>query len=1317
MAQSYDRFKKFLPLCLLAVSLLLGASVLFANAAPVGGGALLPPVDDAPPPAPLLAPGPGLLPPPILSVVPEPPAITGNTRALTSCIVNFEWRQDGPGARAFEYGWSVDNFISSAGTGRIPEAGLFIPPGDPDLTGIFSAPLTTGLIPSNSYWYRVRSCSDSGCSAYVKTNPAVTTSPLPVPSTIPTITSIQGSRGSTGQDIFIQWTAAVGSVSDFGGFSIERSKNGGTFSPIGYSPFKVGGVPQPLSYTNINVPEDGYYTYRIRAYDTAEGCSPVDPLRPSHPSTNLVTYSGYSNLLIVPITPSNLSVGATESTAVINWLDNSTNESSFVIERSIYSDFPSVGTATYTVPANTTTYTDSDVRIGRYYYRVKACSTPTSCSRFTSSELIEFGDIKPELTARIIYVSTSTARASVLFSWKGIEAVPVDVYTLEESTSASFDNPVKISDFSSGGSSNFLYQDQPLRQMYYRMVAYFEDDLGNLSEWYSDVVPMNLAITNVISGQAWSAFRLGAPVDDRHGVGFINFNVDSEVDPQRQVPPGRIEYSVQADNAGLVSGLAWATAPPGPTGIRNGTGWITFNKADLAGCPTAPCEARFSKTANRMWGWARFYSSNIAFSDNPSLPVTSGWVYLGPPAGALALSPMPVVPSEARSAPSVLASLFDVRGTFSSVASLIRSVFGAVGPVPAPAAFDFTISAQNRSGIQGGSVSNSIVASRTAGNPPIDGPVAVFSATNLPVGVTASFSPTGCLPTCSTTMNINIGAAVAPGVYTVGVSGTYNTTVRTTTFSLTVVEPAGGGGAGAFDFSLSATGRSVIQGSSVTAPIVASGSGSPVAPVTFSVSGFPVGVTGTFVSSSCTPTCTVSLSINAALAVPPANYPITVTGVSGSITKTATFQLTVVLASGGGGGIAGPFNFSLSASGRTVIQGSSVTNPIVASRSAGTGERVVFSVSGLPSGVTGAFSPAGGCIATCVAVLTVTTSPTATLGTHAITVTGTSPTVTKTVIFNLVIVGSAAGGEGGSPDVNIAYDTPTKTLVGAAWGGNVLGWLAFSKTECNGLCTVRVEETTPSAVLPVENVLIQEGAFIESGLSGPVWCSWTPYYNLYWDYNGPVPLAQADIAIVTNSGVVHYQRTLLPSDLESSAGVNGTRYKYEFNDPLGYTDTGAYGGGAYLDPSTVYRLRVRVQDESGTWTHVSSDSSTWASSPDTATPAHYAPFVDTKWSPQPIVAGSPASFTGRDTIDRSLGGSPASGWSWRWTFTGGSPSTATTRDATTVYGTDPISLTVMDPVIANSCKFTTSPIAECVNPADCPPPDTERIKRRVIRER
>lgn len=98
------------------------------------------------------------------------------------------------------------------------------------------------------------------------------------------------------------------------------------------------------------------------------------------------------------------------------------------------------------------------------------------------------------------------------------------------------------------------------------------------------------------------------------------------------------------------------------------------------------------------------------------------------------------------------------------------------------------------------------------------------------------------------------------------------------------------------DFTLSATNASVAPGGSGTSTVTVAPLNGFTGSVTLSVSGLPSGVTGAFVPNPTTTTSTLTLTATANAA--PGTSTVTVTGVSGSLTHSTTFQLTVTGGSG-----------------------------------------------------------------------------------------------------------------------------------------------------------------------------------------------------------------------------------------------------------------------------------------------------------------------------------------------------------------------------------------------------------------------------------
>ncbi|MEK7552316.1 MAG: hypothetical protein AAB534_02780 [Patescibacteria group bacterium] len=199
-----------------------------------------------------------------------------------------------------------------------------------------------------------------------------------------------------------------------------------------------------------------------------------------------------------------------------------------------------------------------------------------------------------------------------------------------------------------------------------------------------------------------------------------------------------------------------------------------------------------------------------------------------------------------------------------------------------------------------------------------------------------------------------------------------------------------------FDFSLSNGGsKSVVQGQSVTNKITANLIDGESENIFYELSGLPSGASGSFSPTSCNPKCTTILNITTAVSTSAGDYTVTVLGKSKE-TKTTSFILTVTALP------VPPFDFSLSNGGpKSVVQGQSVQNTIAATLISGNTRTVSYSVSGLPSGASGSFSPTS-CNPTCTSALTITTTTATLTGNYTVIVTGIAG-VQKTTSFLLTV--------------------------------------------------------------------------------------------------------------------------------------------------------------------------------------------------------------------------------------------------------------------------------------------------------------------------
>jgi xyloglucan-specific exo-beta-1,4-glucanase len=210
---------------------------------------------------------------------------------------------------------------------------------------------------------------------------------------------------------------------------------------------------------------------------------------------------------------------------------------------------------------------------------------------------------------------------------------------------------------------------------------------------------------------------------------------------------------------------------------------------------------------------------------------------------------------------------------------------GIVYGDPGAAQPDFSLSASPASlaVARGASGTSTVAIARTGG---FASSVA-FSATGLPSGITASFSPTSTTG-ASVTLTLTASSTATLGGATVTVSGTGGGLTRTTPIALTVTAPA------IPDFSLSATpaSLSVARGASGTSAVSIARVNGFTSSVAFSATGLPSGVTASFAPASTTGNGT-TLTLTASSTATLGGATVTVSGTGGGLTRTTPIALTV----------------------------------------------------------------------------------------------------------------------------------------------------------------------------------------------------------------------------------------------------------------------------------------------------------------------------------------------------------------------------------------------------------------------------------------
>src|SRR5271157_1394588 len=258
-----------------------------------------------------------------------------------------------------------------------------------------------------------------------------------------------------------------------------------------------------------------------------------------------------------------------------------------------------------------------------------------------------------------------------------------------------------------------------------------------------------------------------------------------------------------------------------------------------------------------------------------------------------------------------------------------------------------------------------------------------LSASGLPSGVSANFSPSSLNSSGASTVNFTSQASTPTGTYSVLLTGTDGTLVHSATLALTI--PGTG-----FTLAPLASTLAIIQGKTATDTITVTDVGGFTGSVTLAASGLPSGVTGAWGTN---PTAGSSvLTLTATSTATTGAFTVTITGTSGSTTATTTFTLDVNLATG--------FTLAASAPTLSITQGKTATDTITVTDVGGFTGSVTLTATNLPSGVTVAY---GTNPTNATSVLTFTATSTATVGAATVTITGTSGSTKATITIALTV--------------------------------------------------------------------------------------------------------------------------------------------------------------------------------------------------------------------------------------------------------------------------------------------------------------------------
>ena len=166
-----------------------------------------------------------------------------------------------------------------------------------------------------------------------------------------------------------------------------------------------------------------------------------------------------------------------------------------------------------------------------------------------------------------------------------------------------------------------------------------------------------------------------------------------------------------------------------------------------------------------------------------------------------------------------------------------------------------------------------------------------FTASGLPSGVSAGFSPATVTGGGSSSLTLTVAAGTAAGSYPVTITGSDGTLSHTANITLMVSQPPN------FTIGASPASRSVTAGSSAAYTLTVGALNGFNGVVMFSTSSLPAGANAGFSPATVTGSGSTTLTITTTVGTtPPGSYPVTVTAASSTLSHTANITLTVTAA-------------------------------------------------------------------------------------------------------------------------------------------------------------------------------------------------------------------------------------------------------------------------------------------------------------------------------------------------------------------------------------------------------------------------------------
>ncbi len=512
-----------------------------------------------------------------------------------------------------------------------------------------------GRLFGNTFFYYVAAWDDAGAPSLPSNYESVAfgfPSDLPVPSA-PQNLSVGWNDDMTAIDL--SWELGGGVPSEFGGFEVLQSVDGGPFQLVRIVDEEENVILGRYRWrdnrrTSFHIPitdNTQSYVYKVREFYSEEFCSP----RLDGVVFDEAIFSDFSEEKSVFAVPQSVDIDDFRSEVFDNvnirllWEYDAGFDGEFIIWRYTDDDidedseigfsggdgFSSLEADGFIVPSGsagdivTYSYEDtgsrgSGLEENRVYYYTWQAKEDGMESPVIGPISEETG-VARSINVRAIPLESSGGGMLVGVSWdnKSLHAVRFEV---ERSSNGGLDwdpacdgevlnepNVTSCTDTGTDHGEEYLY----------RVKAY--DNEGRDSPW-SEHGSVDLNVTPVL-GWAWA--NAGQSGGNVLGIGWISLSSSNGIAGAGEL------YGVFVDNNEVgeyreLSGYGWngieCKEEDRVEHVTCGYGWLSFEKDDLQNCPEEPCVARIHVPSGELSGWARFIAAD------PTKSEWDGWVSL-----------------------------------------------------------------------------------------------------------------------------------------------------------------------------------------------------------------------------------------------------------------------------------------------------------------------------------------------------------------------------------------------------------------------------------------------------------------------------------------------------------------------------------------------------------------------------------------------------------------------------------------------------------------------------------------------------------------